>query len=91
MHAKLLDEEAIFKVTSAIESADVRGDYLNQVCADNPAIFDRVARLLRVHDEEPSFLERAPGSLAATIDAAPIAERPGTMVGRYKLLPLLSG
>src|SRR5262249_57606228 len=54
--------------------------FLDQVCADQPELRERVERLLRSHRHEDSFLE--PG---ITTDQ-PVAERPGTVIGPYKLL-----
>src|SRR5207253_4349403 len=45
----------------------------------------RVLELLRVYDQERSFLESSPVAHGATIDEPP-AERPGTVIGPYKLL-----
>ena len=85
MRVQPLDEEAIFKVACGIESPEVRQDYLKQACGEDAALFDRVATLLRAHDEDPSFLESPVSDAAPTLDIA-IAELPGTTVGRYKLL-----
>lgn len=65
-----LDEEAIFKVACKIASPEARAEYLRQACGNDPGLGDRVAALLRVHDEEPSFLE------PPTPDAAAIIESP---------------
>lgn len=81
-----LDEEAIFKAACKIVSPEDRADYLTRACADDPALRDRVAVLLRVHDEERDFLESPPPGLDGTFDPPPVAERPGQMIGRYKLL-----
>ncbi len=55
--------------------------FLDEVCANQPEIRERVERLLRSHRHEDSFL-RAP---VATVDE-PITKRPGTVIGPYKLL-----
>ena len=51
-----LDEKAIFQAASRIESREARGDYLTRVCGNDTALLERIVALLRVHDEEPSFL-----------------------------------
>jgi len=43
------------------------------------------ARLLSAYDEQPSYLAGPVCGLVATVDS-PIAERPGTLIGPYKLL-----
>lgn len=80
------DEKAVFKVASSIESPEVRRDYLDQICRDNPSLQRRVLKLLRMHEEEPDFLEASPVGIVATMDAPPITEQPGTVIGRYKLM-----
>ena len=79
-----LDEEAIFKVAYQIASPQARADYLAQICGADRALFDRVAMLLQLHDQQASFLEPKPAGLAGTLDQ-PITERPGTQIGPYKL------
>jgi serine/threonine protein kinase/tetratricopeptide (TPR) repeat protein len=54
--------------------------FLDDVCADQPELRQRVERLLRSHRHEDSFLQPE-----VTTDE-PVAERPGTMIGPYKLL-----
>ncbi len=54
--------------------------FLDQVCANQPELRERIERLLRSHRHEDSFLQ--PG---VTTDE-PAAERPGTVIGPYKLL-----
>jgi WD40 repeat protein/serine/threonine protein kinase len=79
------DEEAIFNVARQIKSLEARCLYLQESCGDDAALQARVVALLRVHDEEPSFLESPAEGLPATVDE-PISERPGTVIGPYKLL-----
>jgi serine/threonine protein kinase/WD40 repeat protein len=86
MAGKPLDEEAIFKVACQIESPQARADYLKQVCGDDQALFDRVATLLRAQEEAPSFLEAPPPGIGATVDVPTPSEKPGTVIGPYKLL-----
>ena len=45
----------------------------------------RVAALLEVHEQEPGFLKSSPEP-APTVDHPPLTERPGTTIGRYKLM-----
>ncbi|HUG66891.1 MAG TPA: protein kinase [Pirellulaceae bacterium] len=61
---------------------------LDAACGGDRELRDRVSALLRAHVEPGSFLEQpavAVASLSPTIDQ-PITERPGTVIGRYKLL-----
>src|SRR5579872_1302035 len=83
------DEEAIFKVACQITSLAARADYLRHVCGDNRELHDRVALLLKEHQDHPSFLEVPPEAYSPTIDMPaepPTREGPGTQIGPYKLL-----
>jgi serine/threonine protein kinase/WD40 repeat protein len=89
MSGKVLDEKAIFNIARTIESPEARAQYLRQACAGDAQLIERVQTLLRGYEEQASFLESppAPGFEGApTIDLPPIAERPGTVIGPYKLL-----
>jgi serine/threonine protein kinase/tetratricopeptide (TPR) repeat protein len=83
-----LDEEAIYHVARRIKDPEARGAYLRQVC-DDTALRDRLEALLRVCDQEASFLESPAVGLPPTVSvaaAAPLPEGPGTTIGPYKLL-----
>src|SRR5262245_39620608 len=54
--------------------------FLDEACADQPELRQRVERLLRSHQPEDSFLRAR-----ATIDE-PLTEKIGTVIGAYKLL-----
>ncbi len=86
MQAQPVDEKAIFRVACCIESAEARRDYLRQVCGDNPEIHDRVATLLRMQEESPSFLESPLAGGDAALDWGPLLELSGTRIGPYQLL-----
>jgi serine/threonine protein kinase/tetratricopeptide (TPR) repeat protein len=73
-----------------------RAAYVEQACADDPALRQRVYDLLRAQEGAGSFLESRgpPSPLAAKAEAVsglattddPISERPGTVIGPYKLM-----
>jgi len=84
MNVIKLDEEAIYHVARGIGVPEVRAAYLQQVCGDDPALRDRLEALLRVCEQEASFLEFSPRD--ATVDAPDPIERPGTQIGPYKLM-----
>ncbi len=61
---------------------------LDEACGGDRELRDRVSALLRAHIEPGSFLEQpavAVASASPTIDQ-PITEKPGTVIGPYKLL-----
>ncbi len=62
-----------------------RAAYLDEACAGDAALRQRVEALLRAHDEPGAFLSEAPADASAT--AAVIPTLVGTVIaGRYKLL-----
>ena len=94
MSVKPLDEEAIFKIACQIEASQGRADYLRQACGDDGALHDRMAVLLQEHQQHPSFLESPPEAFSPTIDMpveSPASEKPGTVIGPYKLLSPIDG
>ena len=62
----------------ALEEREV---FLAGACGDDASLRDRVATLLRAHDEADQFLNDG-----ITVEETTVLERPGTMIGRYKLL-----
>jgi hypothetical protein len=88
-------EVALF--SSALElPANQRDAYLDEVCADDPALRQRLEALLGVHEKAITFLENpAPGPLPAPVGEVAVttaalfsspAEKTGDRIGRYKLL-----
>ncbi len=91
MSYQIDEEEAIFKAACQISPPDDRAEYLNRACGDNPVLLERIATLLRVHEQESGFLESPPLGLGPTVvgvtKADPVlTEKPGTQIGPYKLL-----
>ncbi len=85
--------QEIFGEAVKIESQTGRKQYLDGVCAGDPQFRARVEELLAAHGEAGSFLESPAGQLPEDLSPTatfstpkPIAEAPGTIVGRYKLL-----
>jgi eukaryotic-like serine/threonine-protein kinase len=89
-------EVALFSEALELEASQ-RAAYLDEACADDPALRLRLEALLRVHEEAIPFLEApapgTPGSLigveapGATIRVAfAPSEKAGDRIGRYKLL-----
>ena len=89
-------EVALF--SAALElPANQRAAYLDGACADDPALRQRLDALLGIHEKAITFLEgpahgaqESPsesvvGGAAARV-SAPLAEKAGDRIGRYKLL-----
>jgi eukaryotic-like serine/threonine-protein kinase len=85
MAEALTKEEAIFHAALEIDAADQRSAYLDLACGDQEELRRRVEALLRRYAEAEGPLDRPVFSLAATADE-PTAERPGMVIGPYKLL-----
>jgi hypothetical protein len=77
--------DQIFWDAGQIPSGDARDAYLERVCEGNAALRHRVEHLLQARAQAENFLDLpAAGLLAASEEA--IRERPGTVIGAYKLL-----
>ena len=79
-----MDEQSIF-IAALERDATARREYLDEVCEGNPELLQRVEKLLAAHENAASFMDQPAGELAPTIDQ-PITEKPGTVIGPYKLL-----
>jgi serine/threonine protein kinase/tetratricopeptide (TPR) repeat protein len=78
------DEKAIFNAARRIESPEARRLYVTQACGDDRTLCERIEALLRVHDEDATFLRPPAEQLRAGPEPAP-AEAPGTVIGPYTL------
>src|SRR3990172_9211798 len=76
----------IFLQALEIQSPDHRRAYLDKACAQDANLRAQVEALLKAHEQADSFLDSPAPGLAATADEPPITERPGTVIGPYKLL-----
>jgi tetratricopeptide (TPR) repeat protein/serine/threonine protein kinase len=68
-------------------SADERAGYLAAACGQDAELRERIEALLRAHEQAGGFLwdKSAVDDPRATVDD-PISERPGTVIGPYKLM-----
>ena len=79
-----MNEEAIFHAALA-KPPEERAAFLDEACAGDVALRQRVDVLLQAHANPGSFLGQAPPNTPSTLDAP--AEKVGLVVaGRYKLL-----
>src|SRR5262249_43466041 len=78
--------EAIFFAALEKGSPPARAAYLDGACAGDPDLRQRVEKMLAAHAEAGSFLEQPAGSAVVTVDEQPVSERPGAVVGPYKLI-----
>jgi serine/threonine protein kinase/tetratricopeptide (TPR) repeat protein len=78
-------EETIFHNARRIETSEARRQYLRESCGDDTGLRLRVEALLRVYENEGSFLQTPPEGLrSAPVQTA--REAPGALVGPYELL-----
>ena len=79
-------EETIFGHALDLPVAE-RNAYLTQACAGDAALRVRVEALLQAHDDAGSLLDASPGgAVRAALSRPPPEEKPGALIGRYKLL-----
>ena len=86
MNTQQIDEKALFNAARRITDTAARVEYLTQACGDDQTAIQRIRDLLRVHEEEQSFLESPPAEYGKMTDQSSLSERPGTVIGPYKLL-----
>src|SRR5262245_31952226 len=77
--------DTLFAQAIAIDSAEQRAEFLDDSCGSDPALRREVEGLVRDYFRAGAFLERPAACIAATADA-PVCERPGTVIGPYKLM-----
>jgi WD40 repeat protein/serine/threonine protein kinase len=85
MNAAARDSDTVFAQAIEIASSEERALFLEKACAHDPKLRREVEKLVRDHFRAGDFLESPASRFGATIDAPP-AERPGTVIGPYKLL-----
>jgi serine/threonine protein kinase/tetratricopeptide (TPR) repeat protein len=79
-----MSERDIFDAAVAIDDPAQRAAYLDRACASQPGLREHLDALLSMDAQAGSFLE-APAP-AVTAEELPLAERPGTVIGHYRLL-----
>jgi serine/threonine protein kinase/Flp pilus assembly protein TadD len=86
MTERRLSERSIFEAAIEQGSPEARAAYLDQVCGSDAGLRQEIEALLAAHDRLGNI--SSPGladSLSTTVDD-PIRERPGTMIGPYRLM-----
>ena len=80
-----MSESGIFKAAVKLPP-ERRAAYLDQACGSDAELRAEIESLLHAHDTACSFLEDVPAGPEPTEDYQPIAERPGTVIGPYRLM-----
>jgi tetratricopeptide (TPR) repeat protein len=77
-------EQSIFLAALELPTPAERAAYLKGACGADSALLANVQELLAVHEKDDDFLDRPPP--IATVDEHPVTERPGSVIGPYKLM-----
>jgi WD40 repeat protein/serine/threonine protein kinase len=85
MNANIEKAREIFVATVGKVPPEQWDAYLAEACAGDDELIRRIKRLLEMDAVAGSFLESPALPSAGTVDE-PITERPGTIIGPYKLL-----
>jgi eukaryotic-like serine/threonine-protein kinase len=80
-----MSERELFIAARQQPNAAAQAAFLDEACAGDAELRQRVLTLLREHEHLGDFLE-APAAPPLAAHAAPAAEGPGTMIGPYKLV-----
>src|SRR5262249_4465415 len=78
-------EKSIFLQAIEMTSATERAAYLDQACAGNPTLRAEVEALLLAHETPQRVLDAAE-AITPTTDQVSPPEKPGMLIGPYKLL-----
>ncbi|HEV8060093.1 MAG TPA: protein kinase, partial [Gemmataceae bacterium] len=77
--------DTVFAQAIEIASSEERDAFLEKALASDPEQRREVEKLVRDYFRAGEFLERPAARLVATADE-PLSERPGTLIGPYKLM-----
>jgi eukaryotic-like serine/threonine-protein kinase len=80
-----MSDSGIFKAALKLPP-DQRGAYLNAACGADTELRREVESLLQAHDVPSGLLKDEAALRHATIDYEPLTERPGSVIGPYKLM-----
>ncbi len=81
-----MNERSIFIQALEKTNAAERASYLEAVCREDDAMRRRVEKLLAAHEAAGGILDHPAIPDEATGPFSPLTERPGTVIGPYKLL-----
>jgi WD40 repeat protein/serine/threonine protein kinase len=76
---------SIFNNALELDDPAARARYVDEACAGDTQLCERVKKLLHAHDEAGGFFSQ-PSKRTAADAALPLTERTGDSIGRYKLL-----
>jgi len=85
MSAGQNDEKSIFSTAVEFKTPAERTAYLDKVCGADLALKARITALLQAHEDKADFLEALLADPGISL-YEDLKEKPGTVIGRYKLL-----
>jgi serine/threonine protein kinase len=85
MSAHVRNADSIFAQAIDMPSAAERAAFLEVACGTDAEMRREVEKLVRDHFRAGAFMEAPAVALLATVDE-PVTERPGTIIGPYKLM-----
>src|SRR5207249_3596589 len=81
-----VDEQSIFALALDKAPTGERRAFLDEACAGDAKLRAEVDALLHAHENPDRFLEIPGMNLLPTLDSLTLSERPGSVIGPYKLL-----
>jgi hypothetical protein len=84
-----MTERSIFLTALDISDPAERSAYLHQARRNDTALRQHIDELIEAEGKLNGFLDRPHAAVEVTSDMATSAERPGTVVGPYKLIQQL--
>jgi serine/threonine protein kinase/WD40 repeat protein len=81
-----MNERSVFAAALDIADPKQRAAYLDEACASDPQMRRHLDELLAAEGQLGSFLAQPPVVGDATGQYQPITERPGTVIGPYRLM-----
>ena len=86
MNKEPRDIKIIFSEALEIKNPQDRIAYLDQACGQDEELRAKIEQLLTAHNQAGSFFNDPNVGSGSTLDNSPLAEKAGTIIGRYKLL-----
>src|SRR6516162_3979822 len=81
-----MTEREVFLAALKQPTAGERAAFLNQACGSDVNLRGQIEALLAEHEQLGSYLESPVAAGQRTVDEPRVTERPGNVIGPYKLL-----
>src|SRR5262245_21309183 len=84
-----MSERSIFLAALDIAEPSQRAAYLERPCGPNAKLRHHIEELIAAEGKLGGFLDRPHANVERTNEFATLVERPGTLIGPYKLLQVI--